>query len=1181
MTNNDIRDEILGAVKREIIGPSESIHYKDKETGQEILLKFVHGSPKQRYGAGMLYPQSSVNNEVTDSENGEVEVDVELLAEKVKIDEEYKSISMVETGSSDEEPVSHANQFFPSAMGFTVRLNLKEPEAKLRFRIRSASYRKINGQSEVLRITDNGIDAVNDKRHGGKLTSEYWLREPIKPDDITLSVQDLIDGPEEKIIEQKVNEDWLAFRIYNRTRPSEKKDGFGTFSILLINKLMNNGDRPAKDDEILFQNELEMFVDEGMPILPYKERKSSTDTEEEREMDLLYRKKRIYAIGHGSSVVWSKESKDGTEYVNRVATSVLPQYDMKQVAPTGHVSLSMLELSDLGDWDKALESLDSMNREYDTWISSLEAELDKPEMENYLEAARENIKKCRVTLSRMERGIELLRNPKNTKLIKGFRWMNRAMLWQQQRSKTPQRQWSIKGGKVTLEPLNDEGSMTFAPLEEYSSFEKKKGYWRPFQLAFILMNLESIVNPTSDDREIVDLIWFPTGGGKTEAYLGLGALNIFYRRMQGGLTRKEYGGTSIIMRYTLRLLTTQQYERASSLISACELIRRDHVVKLGNEPITIGLWVGSGSTPNKNQDAIAQYNTLRNRGDSEYNFVVMKCPCCGASIGKTNTPNPRVLPRLKGLIRDETTGDIYFSCENEHCEFYNGRLPMMVVDEQIYDNPPTLLLSTVDKFAMIPWKIEAGGLFGFRKENDRLFRIKPPDLIIQDELHLISGPLGTVVGLYETLIQTLCNDYGQLGPPFIPEDKDTFIPPKIVASTATISRAGEQIKSLYGTSRFHIFPSQGLEFGDTWFSKEMEVTQEYPSRRYVGILAAGYPSMQTAIVRVYASILQAAKINADNPTANYYWTLLGYFNSIRELGGATSLVQSDIRERLSQIHNRDLIPLTKRRYIDYNNIELTSRIKASEIPEALKQLETDFNPNERSVRAMNTCLATNMVATGVDISRLGLMCIHGQPKTTAEYIQASSRVGRDLPKGPGLIFSLYSPNKPRDKSIYEQFHGYHDRIYSNVEPTSVTPYSINARERALHAVMIGLIRHFASNGLRYQANHTAMDFLPASVFARETILDRCNIISPEELQATRERIERLLEFWKNNRDFDEYGDAFNRGIRTQPGFFPLMYSPGMESRSDIIPFKDSLPTPTSMRGVDTESRIIIMAGNNE
>jgi hypothetical protein len=269
-------------------------------------------------------------------------------------------------------------------------------------------------------------------------------------------------------------------------------------------------------------------------------------------------------------------------------------------------------------------------------------------------------------------------------------------------------------------------------------------------------------------------------------------------------------------------------------------------------------------------------------------------------------------------------------------------------------------------------------------------------------------------------------------------------------------------------------PAQGLEFGDTWFSEEKsleetdgEGKQRYPSRKYVGVLASGYPSAQTSIVRTYASVLQKIKelsITNEYKLIDYYWTLLGYFNSIRELGGASSLVYGDIKERLGQIHNRDLITSEQRRYI--NRVEeLTSRISSSEIPIILKKLETNYSSGK--TQALDICLATNMVATGVDISRLGFMFIHGQPKTTAEYIQASSRVGREVPAGPGLIFTLYSSSKPRDKSHYEQFQGYHSRIYSNVEPTSVTPFSINARQKGLHAIFIALMRHFSIGELSH------------------------------------------------------------------------------------------------------------------
>jgi hypothetical protein len=641
------------------------------------------------------------------------------------------------------------------------------------------------------------------------------------------------------------------------------------------------------------------------------------------------------------------------------------------------------------------------------------------------------------------------------------------------------------------------------------------------------------------------------------------------------------------MRYTLRLLTTQQYERAASLICACDLIRLENKSELGEEPISIGLWVGGTSTPNKIEEARAQLNRLNNDSQEEYNFVVMKCPCCGTQMGKIdNITNLDRIPKVKGLHQEDgRNGKVYFQCENDSCEYSDISLPLHVVDESIYKNPPTLLLGTVDKFAMIPWKEEAGNLFGFRKNDpENIHRICPPELIIQDELHLIAGPLGTMVGLYETMVQTLCTNYLQTSPPFISANNKEFISPKIIASSATISRAYEQVQNLYAIKsrdQINIFPAQGLEFGDTWFSEEKSLKtdadgkQSDPGRKYVGVLASGYPSAQTSIVRTYATVLQRIKElsqSSDDKIIDYYWTLLGYFNSIRELGGASSLVYGDIIERLGQIQNRELVVKDQKRYL--NKVEeLTSRISSSEIPSTLKKLETQYSSGKNN--ALDICLATNMVATGVDISRLGFMFIHGQPKTTAEYIQASSRVGREVPMGPGLIFTLYSSSKPRDKSHYEQFQGYHSRIYSNVEPTSVTPFSINARQKGLHAVLIGLVRHFSAGSLAKSPVITD-EFEELISLSEKIILERCQEVDPEEEGNTRKLLEKIKGYWRAGGP-DNYGDARNYRILQNEGFYPLMYASSAEVREDIKGRPTPFATVTSMRGVDTESVISIHA----
>lgn len=1209
----NIRDEIVEAVIREIVGPDPKPKYKDETTGEEILLASVHGAPKSRYGAGMLYPQQAINNE---NEYGGEDHD-ETFDDSDDDENHREGLDKNKRSNNgagdelDEEPVAMANQYLPSAMGFTVRFRIQEDD-EIKLLIRSAYYHKGKDKKQKKQLNDEGQIVTSKDKDGNTFDSDYWTRNPIVPLPLTLNLNVLIpEGAKsynEVIKKSADGSDWLVLRVFDRTTSEDKEENSLTYTFVLINALHSVTDDSTNPNKILYQNELTLITESTSLIEPYKEKKLKSANDEEIGLNLLYRKKRVYSIGHGTSVEWKVEENHTSDYeiVKQIKTSVIPVYDLPQVAPTSYVNLSMLELSDLGDWDKAKASLISLKDMYQSWIEGIDESTKTTEFDNYREAAKANIGKCKLSLARIDKGIRLLLEAdEKSDLVKCFRWMNRAMIWQQQRSKAKIRKWQKAGTgknkKLVLDYLDEETKIaTFSSLEEFHK-GKYSGKWRPFQLAFVLMNLESIVNPKSEERKIVDLIWFPTGGGKTEAYLGLTAFNIFYRRIKG---KKEanwdyYGGTIVLMRYTLRLLTTQQYERAASLICACDLIRLENIKKraeefkcgeLGEEPISIGLWVGGDTTPNKVADARAQLNNLKKDPKEEYNFVVMKCPCCGTQIGKVDgvsSYDPE-FNRTRGIHKkDGIIGEVYFQCDNNICEYSKIPLPLQVVDESIYKNPPTLLLGTVDKFAMIPWKKEAGNLFGFRKEDpSNMYRICPPELIIQDELHLIAGPLGTMVGLYETMVQTLCNNYNKSKPPFISTDEIEFVAPKVIASSATISRAFEQVTNLYAIINedyLSIFPAQGLEFGDTWFSvekslEEVDGIQLFPGRRYVGILASGYPSAQTAIVRTYAMVLQRIKELlplTEAKTMDYYWTLLGYFNSIRELGGASSLVHGDIVERLGQIQSRDLIIKDEKRYL--NRIEeLTSRVASSEIPVILKKLETKFNSGK--TQALDICLATNMVATGVDISRLGLMFIHGQPKTTAEYIQASSRVGRDVPIGPGIIFTMYSPSKPRDKSHYEQFQGYHSRIYSNVEPTSVTPFSINARQKGLHAVLIALVRHF-SEGSLWEKPIISGELNKLTTIVEKIIEERCKIIDKDELSNTMKLLRKRIESWRVG-GAEKYGDAGNYDILHQEEFYPLMYASSAEVSEDVKNRRTPFATSTSMRGVDSESILSVYSSNN-
>ena len=495
---------------------------------------------------------------------------------------------------------------------------------------------------------------------------------------------------------------------------------------------------------------------------------------------------------------------------------------------------------------------------------------------------------------------------------------------------------------------------------------------------------------------------------------------MFYRR----LADPEDVGVDVLMRYTLRLLTAQQFQRAGALICAMEHLRLTDG-DLGDNRFTIGIWVGSSVTPNDRAEARVVLRRL-NRGDSyaENKFVVLRCPWCAAQMGeiKSTGRKQRNAPRVAGYVERDRT--VVLCCPDQTCEFAGG-LPIHVIDEDIYDDPPTLVIGTIDKFAMLAWRPEARALFGIGTDGRRC--VSPPNLVIQDELHLISGPLGSLAGLYEPLIDELCTD----------RRDDRNCRPKIVTSTATIRRSEQQIRGLYGRTRSVLFPPHGLDADDSFFAQYAREPNGKlkPGRLYVGVHGPGLGSLQTAQVRTFAALLQAPS-SLDREEQDPWWTLAVFFNSLRELGTSLSLLQSDIPDYLKVLRNRlGLRPEDVRRL--WNVLELTGRLRNDEIPKAMEELEI---PTSGSRRAVDICLASSIVEVGIDIDRLSLMAVVGQPKTTSQYIQVTGRIGRKWWERPGLVATIYSASKPRDRSHFEKFRTYHERLYAQVEPTSVTPF---------------------------------------------------------------------------------------------------------------------------------------------
>jgi hypothetical protein len=590
--------------------------------------------------------------------------------------------------------------------------------------------------------------------------------------------------------------------------------------------------------------------------------------------------------------------------------------------------------------------------------------------------------------------------------------------------------------------------------------------WRPFQLAFILMNLKGIVEPSHADRDIVDLLFFPTGGGKTEAYLGLAAFTLVLRRLRNpGILS---AGVSVLMRYTLRLLTLDQLSRAAAVICSLELLREKAPDRLGEWPFEIGLWVGRAATPNymgkkgDNSPDSARAKTIAFKNDTNKPSPIPleECPWCGTKFGAYSFslhPN-----------QDMPT-DLKIQCTNRDCAFIRGRhLPIVAVDEPLYRRLPCFVIATVDKFAAMPWTGQVGALFGKVNRADRdgfygpcdpgkggalTSHLLPPDLIIQDELHLISGPMGTMVGLYETAIDALSTR----------EIEGRHVRPKIVASTATVRRANRQIQSLFARSAVDIFPPPGPDRRDSFFART-HTPEESNARLYVGIAAQG-KSHKVVLLRTYLALLGAAqkqynaaggRRNHDNPS-DPYMTLVGYFSSLRELGGMRRIVEDEVASRLVGYGKRRRVGEQEGSFADrtlYRDVvELTSRVSTDKVADAKRRLAQPFYESTR----VDVALATNMISVGLDITRLGLMVVFGQPKASAEYIQATSRVGRDENR-PGLVLTILNPHRPRDRSHFERFPAFHQTFYRSVEATAVTPFSPRALDRGLAGTAVGLAR---------------------------------------------------------------------------------------------------------------------------
>ena len=984
-----VRDYLIEALRLDLIGPRA-----EDDTLRSERLPYA---PSRWYLTGFLAP--------TDAPDAQRAQDAEE-----ELDEPADSVQGGDDASTPERG-SGKRVFLPSSMGLSVLAD--RSAAHLDVALSWGDYapegNPAGGDAASHRDEPGDDPATGSARH----RFAPWVRRP-RAENLRIDLASIQDGSQVRFdVPASGGLEVVCLARPTRVRRAEGEVDARAVSLFVVNRRAAAEDDDLQDTAFAFQ--VEMSVTADRPFVPrYDPRGLDSGDWDDRLADLHYRDAAEYAVGHNVST--RIDTVDGE--CRQVQTEWMPRAAVERVEPSWipGVELGMEALGALNDAADARRALSPLVRAYREWIEG-QRKGATAFSGRRREVADKLVSQAAGAADRIQAGIDLLDDPD---LREAFRIANRAMAAAARRRSAQE---------------HDRAPAAVDPPA-----------WRPFQLAYLLMNLRGIAEPTHCEREIVDLLFFPTGGGKTEAYLGLAAFTLVLRRLRD--PDPVHRGLSVLMRYTLRLLTLDQLGRAAALVCALELEREAAPERLGAWPFEIALWVGRAATPNhmgrkgNPSDKTARIKTLRFAHDTSRDppLPLEQCPWCGTKFGKSSfrlhpdTDNPENL-----LVR----------CANRRCDFARKRhLPIVAVDEPIYQRLPAFMIATADKFAAMPWTGETARFFRGGDAADP----RPPDLIIQDELHLISGPLGTMAGLYETAVDHLCRR----------RIDGKTVGPKIIASTATVRLARKQIRALFGRSSVAVFPPPGIDRRDSFFAKQAP-EQDVNPRLYLGIAAQGrgpkvifLRSAITLIAAAQAAWDAAAGGGGSNP-ADPYMTVVAYFNALRELGSARRIVEDEIGSRLLTYAGRKRPDEATGRFADrqiaFEPVELTSRVGTAQVAEAKRRLSLGFTDPDR----VDVALATNMISVGLDITRLGLMLVSGQPKTTAEYIQATSRVGRD-PARPGLVVTLLNVHRPRDRSHYERFSAWHDSFYRGVEATSVTPFSPRALDRGLPAVAVALAR---------------------------------------------------------------------------------------------------------------------------
>lgn len=1024
--------------------------------------------PSNWYLTGFLIPSGSPPEKSADADEDD---DFELVPESAGLAEE-----------STEERKAAKKGFFPSSMG--ISFLVPRETRGLAVLVRWGDY----AQTEI-----EGPD--------GKPMA-VWHRQP-REESVDVALTGASTDPS---IRHVPSSGGLQLHIVERQISGEDveqhiRPGTRSVSVFLVNHRPPTKAEP--DLATAFQPELEVRSDR--PFVPRPDlRGARAEDWDEQVADLHYADTPEYATGHGVSAEW--DIIDAACHLLRTAWIPSAEVEKTETASLAGVQFGMMELGALAGGAAAEAELRPLVLQYREWITARRAGLAALSGTRRT-TAEELLRFAALAADRMERGIAVL--AADADALDAFRVANRAVA---------------------------------RALRQRLKIDQPS--WKAFQLAFILLNLPGLADPRDPHRHTVDLLFFPTGGGKTEAYLGLAAFAIVLRRLRHPGERGLAGaGVSVIMRYTLRLLTLDQLGRAAGLVCALELERGKAPARYGEWPFEIGLWVGKAATPNilgrkgDGRSDTARSKTRQFKADPRGKpspIPLENCPWCGT----------RFEPESFSLEPDhDHPRELRIVCTNFECDFTRDRaLPIVAVDEPIYRRLPAFLIATVDKFAALPWVGQSGVLLGGADRYDatgfygpaeprggtRLAAsLPPPDLVIQDELHLISGPLGTMAGLYETAIEALC----------VREIDGRPVRPKIVASTATVRRAQDQIQALFARPLTQVFPPPGPDRRDSFFARTLP-SSEVNARLYLGIACQGR-NPKVLMRKAWLALMGAAERayrDADgekdeqNP-ADPYMTMLGYFNSLRELGGARRILEEEVQNTIKGYGARKRVGEEPGLFRDRKSfsevVELTSRVTTDKVAEARRRLERPFHDESQRV---DCAIATNMISVGLDIQRLGLMLVLGQPKTHSEYIQATSRVGRDDQR-PGLVVTLLNIHKPRDRSHYERFRHYHDTFYRSVEVASVTPFSARALDRGFAGALVGLARHLQSEltpplgaeriaDVRATLERRLLDVFRSRV-DEQPITDADD--RQERLRSVQNRVVDLLDSW--HKVFEDYRSA--------------------------------------------------------